>query len=401
MRSKSHRYLRRAAAVFAGALPLALASGAQAADCSTLPNPVYVAGSTAVRPFLAAVAQALAGATPPVTVVYQGQGSCVGVNYLASATPGTITGTGEIYSATGIVTGGCALDIAGNTVDIGVSDVYATSCPGVTTLPATVKDFFGPVQPMSFAVPLNSTQTVISAEAAYLTLGLGTNGGTEWSDPTAYQVRSATSGTQQMISAAIRVPAGQWIGVANAGSGNVLTALQAASASQATADLTFGILAMDVVDKNRATVRPLAYQHFGQGCGYTPDSTVNSFDKQNVRDGHYMIWGPLHMLTRTTGGQPSNANAKKVIDYLSGAVDPDFDLIRVEAKGGVVPSCAMRVTRDSEVGPLMSYMPPKSCECKFIAEATGAAPTECQACVDSTDCSSARPACNHGYCEVR
>src|SRR5262249_9798497 len=137
-------------------------------------------------------------------------------------------------------------------------------------------------------------------------------------------------------------------------------------------------------------------------CGYWPDSDSNSFDKANVRDGHYNIWGPLHMLARVSGGAVTDPNAKKVIDYLSGAVDPTaFDLIQIEAKGGVVPACAMRVTRDAEVGPMASFMPPKSCECKFVKESTGTAPSTCQTCTGDPACPTTAPKCNYGYCEVQ
>src|SRR5262249_12893507 len=64
----------------AGALALAAASAAQAQDCSAKTNPVYVAGSSAAKPFLGAVAQALAGQSTPITLVYQSLGSCVGVS---------------------------------------------------------------------------------------------------------------------------------------------------------------------------------------------------------------------------------------------------------------------------------------------------------------------------------
>ncbi len=382
---------------------LAQANTAQAADCSTLPNPVYVAGSSAVKPFLAKVAAELAGLATPITVVYQGQGSCTGINYLVTSPTGSITGTGIIWDATtgAEVAGGCALSLAGNTVDVGVSDVYATSCPNVVGLPAGVADFYGPIQAMTFAVPLASTKQVISAEAAYLLFGFGTDGVVgSWTDMTQVMARSATSGTQQMLAAAINVPATKWFGKANAGSGDVLNGLAAATSP----DAAIGILATDVVDKNRTKVRALAYQHYGQSCGYTPDSdATTSFDKRNVRDGHYAVWGPLHMLAKVDAqGAVINASAKKVVDYLSLAEKPTgFDLIQLEAKSGVVPDCAMRVKRTTEVGPMISYMPKQSCECKFVFEATGAAPASCTACTTSAQCPATAPACNYGYCEVQ
>jgi ABC-type phosphate transport system substrate-binding protein len=396
------------------------AATAEAAECTTLPQPVFVAGSSAVKPFLAGVAAELSALASPVTVVYiNGKGSCDGVNFMVPATTSLATGTVSTWTKNTDGTpkevapaDACTLPLAGITVDIGVSDVFATTCPNVTGLPATVKDFLGPVQTMTFSVPKKSTQPAISAEAAYLTFGLGAAGETPWSDLTKMYIRPNSSGTIQMLATAINVPAAKWQGnrfktdgTTSAGSGDVLAYLQAlqATGSQGDANLGIGILATDLVDKNRATIRALPYQHYGQTCGYLPDSTDTVADKQNTRDGHYMVWGPLHMITPVNASKvPSNAGAKIVIDYLTGAVEPAFDLIDAEAKLGVVPDCAMRVSRDSEVGPLSSYMPPKSCECKFVASATGVAvPDGCMACAKSADCTAAAPACNYGYCEVR
>ncbi|MGC4094041.1 MAG: hypothetical protein QM756_40260 [Polyangiaceae bacterium] len=409
MRIKSlHR--SRTAGVLAALSALAFGATAQAQtapDCSTLTNPVYVAGSSAAKPFLKALATQLIGltGTDKITLVYVSKGSCDGVNALATPTT-LVTGTASIWSDAGVETaGGCNLPTAGAVVDIGISDVFAASC-GVTTLASGVKDFLGPVQSMTFVVPKKSTQTAISAEAAYLTFGLGADGDTPWSDPTKYFVRTATSGTQQMLATAIKVPAAKWAAPTTNQLGSSTAVRDAVNAAQNTgtqgdADLTIGILAADVVEANRASLRVLPYQHFGQTCGYLPDSTSESADKQNTRDGHYMVWGPLHLLTRTTAGVPTNANAKKVIDILTGAVVPTFDLIAEEAKVGVVPDCAMRVSRDSEVGPLASYMPAHSCECKFVNAATGKVPAGCTACTSSATCPASAPACNYGFCEVR
>jgi hypothetical protein len=400
----------------AALLPVLAAATAEAADCTTLPKPVFVAGSSAVKPFLAGIAAELRALADPVTVVYiNGKGSCDGVNYMIPATTTLATGTASIWSGTGAApveaSGGCDLPTAGIAVDIGVSDVFAGTCPNVTGLPASVKDFLGPIQTMTFVVPKKSTQPAISAEAAYLTFGLGANGATPWADPTKYYIRPTSSGTLQMLATAINVPAAKWQGVNKkadgvtaAGSGDVVNYINAlqSTGTQGDADLGIGILATDLVDKNRGTLRALPYQHYGQTCGFLPDSTDASTDKMNVRDGHYMVWGPLHMIAAVTAGQPSKAAAKTVIDILSGAVEPEFDLIDTEARLGVVPDCAMRVSRTTEVGPLASYAPVKSCDCKFTSSATGVAvPDGCTACANAGDCSSSAPACNYGFCEVR
>ncbi len=398
---------------FVCALGAALSAQAQTADCSSLTNPVYIAGSTAVQPFLAIIGKNLAASSPVITVVYQGQGSCTGVGYLATpddTTKNFISGTGTYWDTTGTAQTCNLTAITGNVVDIGMSDVFASSCG--QTPPATVKDFHGPVQSMTFAVPITSTQVSISAEAAYMVFGFGGDTAAHtiapWNDPTAMEVRSASSGTQQMISAALAqvgsgFSASKMKGVANAGSGNVLTGLTTL-ASGGNSDKAIGILSADYMDKNRGSLKELYYQHVGQSCGYLPDSSPTAFDKQNTRDGHYGIWGPVHMLARVdSSGVPTSANAKTILDILTGAIEPAFDLLTSEATGGVVPDCAMRVMRTSEVGPMASYMPAKSCECKFVAASTGTAPSGCKACTkatEATDCTSAAPHCNYGYCEL-
>jgi len=403
MRLPVKRAVPIAAAALAGAMGLTLPSTANAADCASLPKPVFVAGSTAVKPFLAAIAQSLVSATTPITIVYQGQGSCVGVNYMTTAPAGAINGTGVVWNAAG-TEGSCDLTaVDGNPVDIGVSDVYSTSC-GYTTVTG-VYDFHGPNQIMTFAVPVTSNQTSISIEAAYMVFGFGADTtehtNSPWNDATQFWVRGPSSGTQQMLSAALAqvgsgFSAAKMKGNYNAKSSDVLSSLtNAMTAGQQ--EKAIGILAMDVIDTNRSSLKPLALQFKGQTCGYTPDSSLTAWDKQNVRDGHYAVWGPIHMFTLVgADGKSPKPEVQTIIDTLGGV--PTSALLAVEAKKGVVPDCAMRVSRTSEVGPMASYMPPKSCECAFLAATTGAAPASCKACTTTAaDC----PACNLGYCEVR
>ena len=81
---------------------------ASAADCASLPSPIYVAGSTAAKPLLAEIGKFMSAQSPPVTIVYQGQGSCAGVDAILSGT--TLVGTGmtapKYWDATGLEVGG-------------------------------------------------------------------------------------------------------------------------------------------------------------------------------------------------------------------------------------------------------------------------------------------------------
>jgi hypothetical protein len=386
-------FLRSAAAAFGfGAATLA-ASSAHAANCSTLgfTSVVYVAGSTAAKGILAQVAAALA---PGVTVIYLGNGSCGGVNAVIGAqTPITGTGTSgaaalSYWDNTGTEQH-CDIPAPGVQADIGISDVFADTCvPLPNGLPSTVSDNLGPVQAMTFAVPNASTQTSISAEAAYFVFGFGNNSGVApWVDETSMFIRNATSGTQAMIAAAIGVPAGLWKGAGQSGTAAVISSLNAAGmGTQPVAEKAIGILAAEDADGQRLTMRELAYQHTGQRCGYLPDSAANKFDKRNVRDGHYAIWGPIHLIKRKDIDLGNQTNIQKTIDYITGAqqLPGNVDLIKFEANARVIPQCAMRVTRMSEMGPLSKNQVTKPCGCyyEYVANTT----STCTPCSTLADC---------------
>jgi ABC-type phosphate transport system substrate-binding protein len=396
--------------------------GGSGVACSSLAETgtaLYVTGSTAVKPFLQQIAQQLA--LQKVFVVYTSVGSCTGVDAIVN---GTLMRTGaaplpaaatywDSSSSTGKP---CDLPAAGVNADLGISDVFAPSCPGfelanLETL--KIRDAHGPIQTMTFAVPSNSKYREISQQAAYLVFGFGRDGqvldatGQQaiWSDESALLQRSATSGTQAMLAAAIGVPSELWKGKLNKTSDDVASALQAASATQAAADATLGILGADYIDSRnlRAQIRMLAYQDSHQTCAVTPDSSDTAKDKRNVRDGHYPIWGPLHLLYKVNEkGDPQNAVIREplldVVGYLSGAkaLPNGVNLIDVYAQSGLVPECAMRVARSADGGPVTPARPQNPCECLFEKKATGA--TDCQACKVQGDCAASQT-CSQGYCE--
>jgi len=382
---------------------LAGSSPASAADCASLPGPVYLAGSTAAKPFVALVGKLLASQNPPVTVVYTGQGSCTGVDAILNGTPLRGTGAAALSYWDGAGTEQ-KCDVSGDgsvlLADIGLSDVFATTCfrlPG--GLPTNVADFLGPVQTMTFVVPVASPELSISAEAAYYVYGFGASSGVEpWTSEAVIFRRDDQSGTQRMLAAAIGVEAGRWKGTATTGSEDLRKKMVATTLP----GRTIGILSTDVAQENRNNVRILAYQHFGQSCGYYPDREETSNEKANVRDGHYAIWGPLHLLTRLNGsGFPVKPAAADVIGYLAGTktAGDGLDLIALEAQRHVVPQCAMRVKRGSELGGLASYAPPGSCGCYYDKVANGS--TSCLPCWGPRDCPAAAPVCSYGYCETQ
>ena len=376
---------------------------AGAASCSLLPRPIVVTGSTAAKPLLAQIGRLLASAASPATVIYRGQGSCAGVDAVLNGT--ALFGEGAnalaVWDAAGNE-GTCELAStgAGALADVGLSDVFASTCfPLPGGLPSNVADFLGPVQTMTFVVPFGSPERSISGEAAYNVFGFGADSGVApWTNPALLFHRDTASGTQRMVAAAIGVPSDRWMGLTSASSGALLSAVAAADPGAG----ALGILAADVAQDNRSMLQVLAYQDFGQTCGYWPDRDASSNEKVNVRDGHYAIWGPLHLLTRVTvNGLPLRDEVGDFIGYMTGTKPaPDgLDLIAVEALHHVIPRCAMRVSRAQEMGPLASYAPPGACGCAYEKAANGT--TSCPPCQTARDCPSTAPVCSYRFCETQ
>jgi hypothetical protein len=287
---------------------------------------------------------------------------------------------------------------------------------------------------MTFAVASASTEQVISAEAAYMVFGFGAattaNTINPWNTPGDIYVRFWDSGTLEMIATAINLPGGKWVNATNkasvqtAGSAGTMGTNLLSSATKSTPDTnaTIGILASE---NYVAGLRPLAFQAGGQSCGYLPDSSSTAHDKLNVRQGRYAIWGPEHLVVNVdsngnTLGQNSNtASVQLVLNALvatsqapaassadGGLTDAEEGTIisAISAPAtGVIPQCAMQVTRSSEIGPEASYAPPAACSCAFeMAAGSVVAGHTCTACTGTGAgvCTGSTPACHFGYCEA-
>lgn len=391
-----------------------------APSCShVVANPsaiVYVTGSTALASFIGEVSSALSA---QVTIVYQQSGSCVGVRSAIDPTNNQLSsanGAASYYTQDG-VQHTCTLDPAdGLTADIGASDVFYSTCyigqATTPTLPAEVGENFGPVQVMNFAVPQASPQQSVSLAAAYYIFGFGgmTYPIAPWTDPTQLQIRSANSGTQALIAAAIGVPPAQWKGVGHSTSQQVGDALIAAgqTGNSQVAASALGILASDYLLQNTQVLSGLAVQDENTTCSYYPNTTAFARDNANVRDGHYPLWGPSHFYASVdpSTNLPRKGGVAKFIDGLNGVTPvAGLDLVAEYASKGLVPQCAMHVTRSSDGGDYAPFKPTVTCNCYFDLHATGA--TECRSCNANSDCPASAPNCNkfgpqpqQGYCDL-
>ena len=403
MRTKTIRF---AIAALATVSVFGTARTAEAATCDSLENPVYVAGASAAKPVVAETAKVLAAHSTPITLVYQSIGSCAGADALINGTP--VTATAIFWDKDNdFQETECEIPTSGTRADIGISDVYAESCN--FELGANQADFFGPIQVMAMVAPAASSENSISAEAAYVTFGFGGEQHVvaPWDSEQHLFIRADSSGTKQMIAKAIGLPAPKWKGQVQSGSG----AVNAGVVSSTNPNATIGILAADWADQHRDAMKILAYQHYGQSCAYYPDSTANTFDKINVREGRYAIWGPLHFMANVDDegtpvpapGNPEGNFVAEAIRILShGDLDAETNeaIIRAEVAVFTVPLCAMRVSRTSEIGDPIPFEPEEPCGC-FFESLTGTPSDSCTTCSSDADCGGSTPTCRFGFCEAR
>jgi hypothetical protein len=266
----------------------------------------------------------------------------------------------------------------------------------------------GPVQAYTFVTPTASDQSAIWAEEAYYAFGFGSanplapsyNG---WNQENFLFIRPATKSTLVATAKNIAVPPNKWKGVQEAASSDVLNAVINSTSPNA----TLGILGAEVYDNNRNKgLKTLAFQAFKQNGAYFPDSSGNAFDKQNVRDGHYTLWSPTVYITKVDeSGVAVNPSVSTILSQVLGGAPQNasagFDGLADVIKVGLIPECAMHVTRSADGGDLQSFSPENPCTCYYLSHIAGAtgAPGSCTACVTNSDCVGSGESCSHGFCE--
>jgi hypothetical protein len=418
--------LRLTVAGVAAVASLVTATRAEAAppDCSTLTtNPVYLVGASNSKALWAALAPHLTG----VGIIFQGGKSCIDINEVTTAATDPLPAVYMDGSAAGVTCGNPG------PAQLADSDVWAETC--AEPLPSGFKDFHGPVQTMLFEVPYNSSETSISSDAAYTVYGWG---GQQypvgvWTNISQIFARPTTAGTEALIGSAIGLAPAKWLAQAgDAGAAQqistpalMVSALQNAAAG-ANPSQAIGILASDLADSFRGPLgtsdagaqvgglKTLAFQAANQSCGYLPDSDATHYDKINVRQGRYDLWGPIHLITAVdASGNPTNANVASILTQitmngLTGTAAQT--IIQVDAKAHTIPDCAMEVSRSSEASPvagggMASYQPTGACGCYYETLVNGGQPyaKHCKTCTADTDCASTTgyPKCNFGFCEAK
>lgn len=371
------------------------------------PNAVFLLGSTG---FPLDVIQRAMGTD--ATIFFAEKGSCPGVETIVSGTENRLLAGTKVkhYDENTGETRECTLQ-EDHPADLGPSSLFADSCK--IQLPSDVQDLLGPINPVGFTAPATSNERVISGEAAYRVYGFVPSGVAPWDDEEFIFRRSPSSGNQTAIALTLGLPNAAMRGRDSNGSSNMLKAMQRSGSPQK----TIGISSSDIIDINRSSMKWLAYQHFGQPVGFYPDSEATTFDRRNIRDGHYGIWIPLHVYARISNGDISGAPGQPVVEGTRDpnavkklaqvmtnriqAPNPGVDLFAALGKLGNVPQCAMRVTRTKEGAPLTPFQPSSSCACAYEAAVpNGAPPPSCVRCSDNSGCKDPKyPSCSFGFCE--
>lgn len=392
--------MRRLVPVF---VLLSLAKSADAAPCDQLPNPVYLQVGDTQLNLMKRIGRALRDNAPkPITLVFVTSGSCANIQAIYTRVP--ITGNMQYIPSmaeNGLWTPSsptltCTAPTGGVVPDVANSALFNSACT-TEAPPATVHLEQGAVQAYVMAVPVASSQIAITYEEAFFVFGFGAAGMiAPWVDEAQMFIRTVTKSTLLAWGANISVPADKWKGVRLDGSPMVVSSLQTSTVPEK----AIGILGIEVADNLRSSLRILAFRAKGQRAAYFPDSTSSARDKKNVRDGHYTVWSPTIWMDTVDGsGNPVKPDARYVVNLIVGkqvTPAPNFAPLNSIAAVGLVPACAMGVTRSFEGGPLSIYKPTQSCTCKYESLVQS---TTCASCSATVACSSGT--CRDGFCEVQ
>jgi ABC-type phosphate transport system substrate-binding protein len=388
-------------------------------NCEDLPNPVFMSGTTAVLPVIRNFGAKLkkVGVTLLWNENSEGCGSVQDLAFPASNFGRTIFSQYDevVSGVTSKVAISTCLPKTGTRSELVINDTFWASCPAAqgssANLPATLKEFSGPVQGL---VPVVASSYLYYSEITSQELQdlymCGAKGKilTFSNAATIYDYNCQTSGMRELWVRGLGLVNGRALpGAVGEGcntNSNAESMVTTYVAPTITPDTTIGYTSTEFYDENRDKVRAFKVRGVNQLKAYLPDADLTSNDKINIREGRYTIQGALKLVAVVdANGVPVSAGAKKIIDWLldNPLSDPSltlpFDLNQIYAQHGVVPQCAMRVTKSADEPVFRHYRHPMPCHCSFEMLATGKASPGCTPCTDSSTCGA--KVCSHGYCE--
>ena len=382
--------------------------------CSALPNPIVVTGSGDFEPVLAEFAVRLAVESPATTIVTVALGSqvksCAGIQSVVEATAfGGLPGRYYSRNGTTIVSNACTFS-SGQTADVAISEVFYETCTNVPQpKPADIAVLTGPVQPVLFVGSKANTGEYLSYEEARALLGCGASSARpvagRYSDPAWVFCRDPAAGTQMTIAKSLSLadpvlPACRFFN----NDARLIVDL-AARDDPATPGVDYmpppgaiGFSSAGAFDRQRTSLNQIAFQAPGQTKAFYADSSPVVFDRRNVRDGHYPIWGHIHFVTKMNSGSVSPRVAELAAWIDGTRTSAGIDAFSLALNAGLIPRCAMKVKRSSDGGLLSPYTPSKACHCAFEAHSAQIIPPGCIPCASPSACSGGLT-CQHGFCD--
>lgn len=290
------------------------------------------------------------------------------------------------------------------TIQLGIGATYLSSCTDTVANNPDLGVFDGPIQAYGFITNTQSQQNGITAEEGYLAYAFPEAGGDAqpWVVQDLRFKRSNTASTTLTMSSAVRLTPTQFaVGARQAAlspetSAQLITEVKNSSNPEA----TLGILGLDLYDVDRSAVKLLPFKSWDQRYGFWPDKTKDTFEKQNVRDGHYLPWAPTpYVAVKNAAGEIVDPDAKRFYDLVRGfRKDSDVDGLRTIAQFSLIPECAMSVTRDADGADLKSYTDPNPCNCYYDANVRNGS-TTCATCTEEGSACGTAGKCHLGYCE--
>lgn len=420
MRSELSRALGCALAVSLVAVSAraAAADGDPCANLSDEDNGVpalYIENGDTQEPVVKKIGKLLMQSSAKVRVFFRNRPTCNIRNDLFTHALMTTVTDGATPRPVRYIPSGVAFDPSGpaptctvpdsapaEPIALGIGATYLSSCTQTPAQPNDVGVFEGPVQAYAFITNKSSSQVAITAEEGYLAYGFTEGGGAAapWTVQNLRFKRGNTASTTLTMASAIRLLPTQMQTAAASGTSEDLIA---SVMNSPTPEATLGILGTELFDQRRADVKLLAFKTFGQRLAYFPDSTSASFDKQNVRDGHYLPWSPTPYIASVTPGTKTltNPNARRFYELVMGTrTGDDVDGLLQVVQSGLIPECAMKVTRAGDGADLSLYDDPAPCGCYFeknVPQGT----TTCTACTVGSDAPCNGGKCRFGFCEAR
>lgn len=368
-------------------------------DCSDaelgLSNPVYVVGSDSILPVLEEVGPTLSDS---LQVIYVRQPSCTGVKMMIHGDfiedqLMTFWGPG------GKPPGQC--HVLKELPDIGVSDVFPETCKPyldigdemIDLAGRHLEDVKGPIQTAFFTAPANgnSVTSIDGTQAKNIFDQRETSHDEPWTDDDFVFRRNEESGTQNLIGAVIGVKSKNFRGTIFSSAGELIDAIDGTEKTDA--QKTIGMFDVPS-DSKKGNHKRLGYN------GVWPSVEKEGNALENVRNGSYELWGPLHMIVQddrdTHVSEVVNrvATDGKLLDGEAGK-----ELVRKIIRAQLVPACAMKKKRilDKDGGDVIDFRHDYPCRCFYDSMVTQPSCQECGG-VDDPPCEMEHR-CYYGYCE--